>query len=276
MSTATMMSPSHQVPQSSRKTGARVREKTDMSLMRMLSAGPEVSLKGSPTVSPTTTALWVSDFLPPNTPSFSMYFLELSQAPPALDIMSASMKPEEMEPTRRPPRARAPMRRPTAMGQSTAMTPGRIISLTDEAVQRATQRMWSHLTPSRPSRRPSMVRNWCWTSTMMAPAALRTESMVRAPKRKGSMEPTMTPESTRGLVRGRSRLPPPAALTGTFSTKAAMRVRAVSTAEPMAKPLPVAAVVLPRASRRSVRSRTSSGTPGVISAMPPALSATGP
>ena len=46
-------------------------------------------------------------------------------------------------------------------------------------------------------------------------------------------------------------------------------------AEPIAKPLPVAAVVLPRESRASVRSRTSSGKPD-ISAMPPALSATGP
>ena len=43
----------------------------------------------------------------------------------------------------------------------------------------------------------------------------------------------------------------------------------------MAKPLPVAAVVLPRESRASVRSRTLSGRP-LISAMPPALSATGP
>lgn len=31
-----------------------------ISLIRMFSEGPEVSLKGSPTVSPTTTALWHS------------------------------------------------------------------------------------------------------------------------------------------------------------------------------------------------------------------------
>ena len=36
-----------------------------MSLMRMFSEGPEVSLKGSPTVSPTTPALWASDPFPP-------------------------------------------------------------------------------------------------------------------------------------------------------------------------------------------------------------------
>ena len=56
---------------------------------------------------------------------------------------------------------------------------------------------------------------------------------------------------------------------------AAMSASAVSAAEPMAKPLPVAAVVLPRESRESVRSRTSGGRPA-CSAMPPALSATGP
>ena len=32
-----------------------------ITLMRMFMAGPEVSLKGSPTVSPTTAALWQSE-----------------------------------------------------------------------------------------------------------------------------------------------------------------------------------------------------------------------
>jgi len=36
-----------------------------MSLMRMFSEGPEVSLKGSPTVSHTMVALWAGEFLPP-------------------------------------------------------------------------------------------------------------------------------------------------------------------------------------------------------------------
>ena len=46
-------------------------------------------------------------------------------------------------------------------------------------------------------------------------------------------------------------------------------------AEEIAKPFAIAAVVLPTASSSSVRSRTSSGRPA-ISAIPPALSATGP
>ena len=51
--------------------------------MSGLRAGPAVSLKGSPTVSAMTAALWASEPLPPSLPS-SMYFLALSHAPPAL------------------------------------------------------------------------------------------------------------------------------------------------------------------------------------------------
>ena len=50
---------------------------------------------------------------------------------------------------------------------------------------------------------------------------------------------------------------------------------AAKAAEPMAKPLPIAAVVLPTASSVSVICRTSSSKK-LISAMPPALSAMGP
>ncbi len=45
--------------------GANTKETTVISLMRMLMDGPEVSLNGSPTVSPTTAALWLSLPLPP-------------------------------------------------------------------------------------------------------------------------------------------------------------------------------------------------------------------
>ena len=50
---------------------------------------------------------------------------------------------------------------------------------------------------------------------------------------------------------------------------------AVRAAEPMAKPLPIAAVVLPTASNLSVISLTLSSSSD-ISAIPPALSAIGP
>ncbi len=45
--------------------GAKTSATIDISLIRMFNAGPEVSLKGSPTVSPVTAALCVSDPLPP-------------------------------------------------------------------------------------------------------------------------------------------------------------------------------------------------------------------
>src|SRR6185295_9680683 len=71
------------------KSGASTSVIVESILMRTWSEGPAVSLKGSPTVSPTTAALWASDFFPTTTPSTlnspdSMYFFALSQAPPAL------------------------------------------------------------------------------------------------------------------------------------------------------------------------------------------------
>lgn len=53
------------------KTGAKTMQTMLMSLIRMFSAGPLVSLQGSPTVSPITAAAWVgflepsASFLPP-------------------------------------------------------------------------------------------------------------------------------------------------------------------------------------------------------------------
>jgi len=47
------------------KMGANTRDTTVISLIRMLMDGPEVSLNGSPTVSPTMAATWASEPLPP-------------------------------------------------------------------------------------------------------------------------------------------------------------------------------------------------------------------
>merc|ERR1712086_823335 len=110
--------PRYQVAQSSFwSMGEMTKETMLINLMRMLRAGPEVSLKGSPTVSPTTVALWHSE--PLGTVSFSSistYFLALSQAPPALDIMTASIKPEAIEPDKRPARQRGPTSKPMVIG----------------------------------------------------------------------------------------------------------------------------------------------------------------
>jgi len=57
--------------------------------------------------------------------------------------------------------------------------------------------------------------------------------------------------------------------------KALNKATTVKTAEPMAKPFPIAAVVFPTASSSSVIARTSGPKPD-ISEIPPALSAIGP
>jgi len=47
------------------KKGANTRDSTAISLIRMFNDGPDVSLRGSPTVSPITAALCASDPLGP-------------------------------------------------------------------------------------------------------------------------------------------------------------------------------------------------------------------
>mmetsp|Transcript_33343 Transcript_33343/g.43916 ORF Transcript_33343/g.43916 Transcript_33343/m.43916 type:complete len:228 (-) Transcript_33343:31-714(-) len=217
----------------------------------------------------------------PSLPHFSTYFLLLSHAPPALAIVSASMKPAVREPPRRPARPRVPMRKPMAGGVKTARVPGRSISWMAAREAMETQRAASGkvvFLPSprstswrrAPRRRDGAAENWKRTSVMMARADLSTESIVRAAKTKGSMAPMRRPASTTGSLRSMGVLARP-----DCSMYATRRPTEVRTAEPMAKPLPVAAVVLPRESRRSVRSRMEESS-SAISAMPPALSATGP
>ncbi len=92
--------------------------------------------------------------------------------------------------------------------------------------------------------------------------------MVSAAIRKGIVAPSSRPTTAGASVRLMVSSP-------TVVRKAENRASAVSAAEPMANPLPMAAVVLPRASRRSVMERICGPAP-LISAMPPALSAIGP
>src|SRR3989339_590917 len=109
--------------------GAMTSETTDINLIRIFMDGPEVSLNGSPTVSPTTAALWASDpFFSPATSPFSIAFLALSHAPPALAIIRARRTPVTVAPASMPPSAAGPRRNPTNTGATTAEIPGRIIS----------------------------------------------------------------------------------------------------------------------------------------------------
>ena len=92
----------------------------------MFIEGPEVSLSGSPTVSPTTAALCTSEPLPPKFP-FSTCFFALSHAPPAFAIISAIITQHINAPPNVPPRAFGPRPKPITTGASTASEPGRII-----------------------------------------------------------------------------------------------------------------------------------------------------
>jgi len=119
-----------------------------MSFMRMLSAGPDVSLKGSPTVSPVTAASCAGVELP--LPSFlrsagsgskppEMYFFALSQAPPLLDMEMASWTPETRPPVRMPNTASTPKNVPATSGVSMTNAAGAIISLSEAFVEISTQ-----------------------------------------------------------------------------------------------------------------------------------------
>merc|ERR1719155_376527 len=79
-----------------------------VSFMTMFNAGPEVSFRGSPTVSPVTAFLWAEEplrWFGPRPPA-SMYFLELSQAPPVLLMEIASCTLETRAPERKRERER--------------------------------------------------------------------------------------------------------------------------------------------------------------------------
>lgn len=110
----------------------------------MLRAGPEVSFNGSPTVSPTTAALCSSvplalTFPPITNYPPSMYFLALSQAPPALALEVAIATPEMIAPGSNPAIQRGPTKTPTTKGVNKTRAPGAIILARDASVEIAIQ-----------------------------------------------------------------------------------------------------------------------------------------
>ena len=157
---------------------------------------------------------------------------------------------------------------PTIIGAIMAVKLGKIIALREPVVLISTALAASGFTPFFPSLRPGISRNCLLTSSIIAPAATPTACIVIPEKMKGKVDPINTPIRTSGFIR--LKLVSPI----TFAY-AAIRAKAVNTADPIANPLPVAAVVFPRASSASVLSLTSGSSPA-CSAKPPALSATGP
>lgn len=99
-----------------------MRDNIAINFIKIFNAGPEVSFRGSPTVSPTTAALWIYDpFLTTapwsslNAPLY-MYFLALSQAPPVFAAEIAIWTPLTREPGKNPARITGPNKKPRAKG----------------------------------------------------------------------------------------------------------------------------------------------------------------
>ena len=174
--------------------------------------------------------------------------------------------PETVTPARRPPRASGPAKKPTATGVKIASAPGNIMLLMAASVEMATHFSTSGFAV--PSSKPGISRNCRRTSSIIAIAASPTAFIAMDEKRNGNIAPTKRPAITRGVE---------TSMVSTLAVilKAANKASAVIAAEAIAKPFPMAAVVLPTASNSSVRWRTM-GSWCVISAIPPALSATGP
>merc|ERR1719264_1924180 len=107
-----------------------------VSFITMFRAGPEVSFKGSPTVSPVTEFLCASEPFTNSLPKppAEMYFLELSQAPPVLLMEMASCTLDTRAPDKSPAQQFFPNPRPATSGLRITRAPGAIISLSDASV----------------------------------------------------------------------------------------------------------------------------------------------
>ena len=99
-------------------------------------------------------------------------------------------------------------------------------------------------------------------------AARPTAFIDNAENKNGNIPPSNKPANTLGFAISIELIP-------AVAINAANNARAVNAADPIANPLPIAAVVLPTASSLSVRCLTSFGS-SAISAIPPALSEIGP
>ena len=124
------------------KVGAITKETILINLIRIFIDGPDVSLNGSPTVSPVTDALCGSDFLysilPLISTPFSNDFFALSQAPPALFWNIPINTPLTVAPAKKPPKTSGPNKKPITIGEMIAIAPGNIIFLIDALVEIAT------------------------------------------------------------------------------------------------------------------------------------------
>ena len=127
-----------------------------ISLTKIFKAGPDVSFNGSPTVSPTTAALWISDPFLTISPYWSLiaplsiYFLALSHAPPVLAAEIAIWTPLTKAPGKNPDKMTGPKAKPRPNGVKMTKAPGAIISINEALVEILIQALWSgYYVPSR-------------------------------------------------------------------------------------------------------------------------------
>ena len=174
-------------------------------------------------------------------------------------------------PPRSPPNISGPNSSPTITGENTAIAPGNTIFFNAASVAISTH-FWLSGFPV-PSINPGISLNCLLISLIMLYAASPTAVIVSDATRKGIMPPINNPIRTFVSVSksciGASRP------WLTSWTKAVMIAKAANAAAPIAKPFPMAAVVLPTSSKLSVIFLVS-GPRAPISAIPPALSAIGP
>ena len=253
--------------------------------MSGLSAGPAVSLNGSPTVSPITAAACAGEFLPPWLPSSTIFFA-LSHAPPVFDKNTASSTPVAIAPARKPASGPTPSPKPTATGAEAASRPGVASSRSESRVQMSTTLPYSGR--AAPVMIPGWERNWRRTSCTIAPAARVTASISRPENRNTVAPPRITPTRVTGEMMSYTSIervtaptwatspPTPASEVRTVSAYEPNSAVAASTAVEIAMPLVIALVVLPTASRSVSTCAPWAETSPDICAMPCALSLTGP
>ena len=257
-----------------------------ITLISGLSAGPAVSLNGSPTVSPMTAALWASLPLPPWWPS-SMYFLALSHAPPALrQVVGHQLADEDDRGEERAERVevdaeadddRREHREQGRRGELAQRCLGAdvddraVVGLLLAAHDLAVGELLADLlhddaggaADGADGQRREQERHGA--TDQQADEHLRVGDVDRARRR-----------TRRALRRRIEVLDDSPSSPAAVSMKLANRATAAMTAEPMAKPLVTALVVLPTASRLTMICSASPWNSPLISAMPAALSLTGP
>ena len=226
--------------------GAKTNETTLINLIKMFRDGPDVSLNGSPTVIPDDGGLvGLGSFAAVGTALDQL----LGVVPRAAGVGHEQSHEHAVTvaPARRPPRASTP--RTTDDDRSE----NRCYTRKDHLAKRGIRR---------DRHAASGVRLLCPVHnagpfTKLPPDLLDhslrarpTAVIVRAAMKKGSVPPMNNPITTNGFTRSM-----PLSASPTSLAYAENRARAVRAAEPMANPLPCAAVVFPIASRESVIAR---------------------